>query len=95
MFAETYTESQFKEAFVKLKDEIWKGYWSQSSRKLEQDPSLVNYFFWLSLGDRFKSIFLVSAVAGNRVILKSLPKLFSPKRVKTGNGRKASLVIPV
>lgn len=57
VFAQAYTEDLFKEAFVKLKEDVWKAYWSQYSRKLDEDPTLVNYRFWFSLGERFKSIF--------------------------------------
>jgi hypothetical protein len=57
VFAEAHTETLFREAFGKLKEDVWKGYYSQYERKLKEDPSLVNYVFWFSLGDRFKSIF--------------------------------------
>lgn len=57
VFAKAYTESLFKEAFLRLKDDLWKAYYSQYDRKLKEDPSLINYVFWYSLGEKFKSIF--------------------------------------
>jgi hypothetical protein len=57
VFAEAHTEFSFREAFDKLKEDIWKGYSSKFGRKLQEDPTLVNFVFWFSLGDRFKSIF--------------------------------------
>jgi hypothetical protein len=57
IFSDAFSKELFTDAFVKLKDEYLKGYFAYG-RRLEEDPTLANYRFWLSLGERFKNIFL-------------------------------------
>lgn len=58
VFSGTLTQPAFETAFYALKDSVKKAYYSQSSRMVQKDPSLAEYAFWLSLGDRFKHFFL-------------------------------------
>lgn len=57
VFAEAFTEEQFRCAYDQLREQFIKGYWSMNTRELEKDPELMNFRFWLSLGSRFKYTF--------------------------------------
>jgi hypothetical protein len=76
IFAKVHTEILFREAFSKLKEEVWKGYSSQFERRLKEDPSLVNFIFWFSLGDKFKSIFFSYGSGKTPSYIKILTKAF-------------------
>lgn len=57
IFAAAYTEELFKNVYGQLKDDVLKAYWSYYPSKLEKEPELINFRFWLALGDRFKYTF--------------------------------------
>jgi hypothetical protein len=50
-------EQFFREVIIQLRDDFYKARYSTYSHKLESEPELINYRFWLSLGDRYKSLF--------------------------------------
>lgn len=57
VFSDCFNEFLFMEAFQKLKENVRKASLSRIDRKRKEDPTLAAYTFWLSLGDRFKSVF--------------------------------------
>ncbi|WP_336775116.1 hypothetical protein [Paenibacillus sp. MMO-58] len=57
IFAKTISEDLFREAFEKLKVVVKKGYYSGYPLQLEKDKDLINYRYWVSLGDRFVNLF--------------------------------------
>ncbi|MFD2614658.1 LPD1 domain-containing protein [Paenibacillus gansuensis] len=58
VFVDAYNEDLFMQAFQRLKEEVWNAYHSQYERRVKEKPFLIDFAFWLSLGDRFMSIFI-------------------------------------
>lgn len=56
--AQARTEELIRAAIDDLKEDIWKACYSTYSHKVKAEPELMEYRFWLSLGDRFRSIFI-------------------------------------
>lgn len=57
VFAESFTENDFRSAYDQLSKQFDKGYWSMNKRELEKNPDVINFRFWLSLGSKFKYTF--------------------------------------
>lgn len=59
--SEAKSEEILRDVIQQLRDDVSKARWSTYRLKLESEPELINYRFWLSLGNRFKSLFLGSS----------------------------------
>lgn len=71
IFSEAYTKELFLDAFTGLKDGVMKARYSRYAHYVNRDPLLTEFAFWLSLGDRFISIFYsVKSTAGYHKIFK-------------------------
>ena len=77
VFEETYSQEQFKKAFEALREDIKKATWSQSDRLVQKDPSVIEYAFWLSLGERFKRTFLSGGRGKGAGYVKIFAKAFT------------------
>lgn len=77
VFAETYTEAEFRRAFQLLQADVIKATWSQHDHLLLKDPSVANFVFWLSLGERFKRTFLSSGSGKEAAYANIFAKAFS------------------
>ncbi|QHW35493.1 hypothetical protein GZH47_31865 (plasmid) [Paenibacillus rhizovicinus] len=77
VFSEAYAEAEFRSAFETLQADIKKATWSKHEHLLLKDPTVANYAFWLSLGDRFNRTFL-SGGRGKEAAYRSIfDKAFS------------------
>ncbi|MEK4297479.1 LPD1 domain-containing protein [Paenibacillus sp. FSL R5-0914] len=77
------TEQLFRDTVDQIKREFWKAAYSTNPRKVGIDPELMNYRFWLSLGKRFKSLFIGYSAA--KPYEKLLDKAFSSEEGKEWN----------
>jgi hypothetical protein len=80
-----FTEPIIREVIDTLREDIRKARYSHYPLQLVKEPDLINYRYWLSLGDRFKSIFYSSSrhtPAGYRKIYE---RAFSSEEGKDWN----------
>ncbi len=72
LFRDAKTVDSVKSAVSELRINVRNAHYSQSEYQVKKNPELLSYSHWLSLGDRFKSLFVTKsrAVAGYRKIYK-------------------------
>jgi hypothetical protein len=77
------SEEILRDVIQQLRDDVPKARWSTYRLKMESEPELINYRFWLSLGDRFKS---APRAVNRQGTTPSYRRRFLRRRGRNGDG---------
>lgn len=82
LFSDARTEDLCRDAIALLGEHLRKAYWSTFDHKVKVEPELLEYRFWLSLGDRFMSLFIPKSRRGKPGIHEIVKRAFYSEEAK-------------
>lgn len=82
------TEELVRKVIEQLREDFRKARYSTYELQLAREPELINYRFWLSLGDRFKSLLISTSRRTPAGYSKIFTKAFSSEEGKDWNWTK-------